>query len=385
MKTKVHRSYNFKKQSASSQKLSDGDWLETVLLLTGFPSKKTSCSESFNKKLIPFTFLHFRSIYSIYMLSLGTISKSSIASMAANVLSLLLWYSMVTTEKQFRLLFKGIKNIRKLDISDHFKQNRITNTFILIVLTVPFIFSGSMLYALSKSESDAYAEFWLVGHKVENHATKLILIFVSGLVYFSVYLNSSIFVVAYCTFCNVLSRSIQRSLKRQFTNKALAEELMLFNSVVACCKKLEDCYSYPIALVLLQYSTGIFMALMLFLGFSVNSGSVVLQEVALTLTLCITFFVGSVVYASKIPTAMKDAKQVFKMLYESEITILTSPDKSQERRLQLLKALGDAKAFNLSAGRILRMSKGLIISSLGCFLTYGFLFMQFSTVEVEAE
>lgn len=51
---------------------------------------------------------------------------------------------------------------------------------------------------------------------------------------------------------------------------------------------------------------------------------------------------------------------------------------TSKERLTLLKNLSKIKPFYLTACGALVMNKTLIVSSFGCFLTYGFLLLQLS-------
>lgn len=173
-------------------------WIWKFLLMTGIYNKKYSSRFTyFLIKLLPFIFLHFRAAFSIFLLSRsGTFTKSSVAAITMNICSIFAWHCMNFPEKYFRQFYVHIKKIQKRNIKYQLAENRKTNIRLLIAFLVPFIFSGSMIKAYSYERSEKYAEFWLFGNNVrENSELELALMFISAVIYFSVFLNSSILLV----------------------------------------------------------------------------------------------------------------------------------------------------------------------------------------------
>lgn len=66
-----------------------------------------------------------------------------------------------------------------------------------------------MLYACTRERSGMYVELWIFRNDFHNSPNlQLFLIFLSGLVYYSCLLNSSIIVITSVSFCNVIKNGI---------------------------------------------------------------------------------------------------------------------------------------------------------------------------------
>lgn len=268
-------------------------WIWKVLLLTGFSYKKyPSRYTYFVIKFLFLIFLHFRAGYSIFLLLKSTeFRKSAIAAISMNICSILAWHCMNPTEKYLRPLCLNVTKIQKSNMKYHFAENRRTNLRLLITLLLPFVFSGSMIKAYIYDRSPEYAKFWLFGNNLhEMPVLEMILMFISATIYFSVFLNTSILVVTYASFCNTVSNAFLCNLAVSKSNKRLCKILHFICLTISCCELLENVYSNSIAIVLLQFAAGVFMALSLELGFSTNPQSVVHQEVILLILVCSVLF-----------------------------------------------------------------------------------------------
>lgn len=129
------------------------------------------------------------------------------------------------------------------------------------------------------------------------------------------------------------------------------------------CKLLEKCYSIPISIVLFQLSIGIFMAITLLLGFSVNPASVILQEIVLLLLVCFSLFCLAIITASRIPGVMEKTRLKYKIMYYKELAKCFSNNDCSKENLRLLKALREINVFHLTTCNTLQMNKTLIVSS----------------------
>lgn len=363
----------------------DQCWLWKVLLFTGFSRK--NCQRRNMQlilKLLTFMFLHCRATFSIFLLSRGNgLTKSSVAAITINLCSLFVWYSMNFNEKNFKSLCAVIEKIQRSTIEKQYIENRKTNIQLLITFLIPFIFSGSMVNAYTHEQSRIYAEFWLLGYDLHNSPKlQLFLMFLSGMIYYSFLLNSSILVVTYVSFCNTIKNGIVCNMKFSNTKGNLLAAIEYNRLVMLCCKMLENCYSTPISIVLFQLSIGIFMAITLLLGFSVNPASVILQEILLLFSVCFILFCIAIITASRIPSVMEKTRLKYKVMYYKELAKCISDNNSSKEMLRLFKALSETKIFYFTACSTLRMNKTLIVSSLGCFLTYGLLMVQLSSLQV---
>lgn len=382
---KVFPTYNNVHQQANGidTPLWNRCWIWKVLLVTGFYHKKyPSRYTYFAIKFLPFIFLHFRAGFSIFLLSKsGKFTKSSVAAITMNICSIFAWHCMNCSEKYFRPLFMHITKIQKSNMNYQFAENRRTNMRLLMALFLPFVFSGSMIKAYIYDRNPKYAKFWLFGNNLhETPELELTAIFVSAAIYYSVFLNASVFVVIYVSFCNTLSNAFSRNLNASNSDQKLCEILNFICLTISCCELLENLYSNSIAIVLLQFSAGVFMALSLLLGFSVNPASVILQEAILVIIVCSALFTSAVIAGSRIPRAVDKIRFKYKDLYHKEKIDEIIYHNTSKERLTLLKTLSKIKPFYLTACGTLAINKTLIVSSFGCFLTYGFLLIQLNLV-----
>lgn len=363
----------------------DECWLWKVLLSTGFSRKKYKTRfMQLLLKLFSFAFLHCRAAFSIFLLSRGKeFTKSSVAAITINLCSLFTWYSMNFTEKYFRSLCTVMEKIQKSTTEYQCIENRKTNLQLLIAFLIPLIFSASMVNAYTQERNRIYAEFWLFGNDFHNRPKlELILMLLSGVIYYCAFLNSSVLVVTYISFCNTIKNGIVCNINSSNTKRNLLGAIEYNRLIMMGCKLLENCYSTPISIVLFQLSIGIFMAITLLLGFSVNPASVILQEIILLLLICFTLFCLVIITASRIPGVMEKTRLKYKVMYYKELAKCFSNNNSSKEMLRLLKALSEIKVFHMTACSTLRMNKTLIVSSLGCFLTYGLLMVQLSSLQV---
>ena len=290
---------------------------------------------------------------------------------------------MVFTEKYFKPLCDVIEKIMMSTNKCQYKENRKTNVALIITFFLPFIFSGSMVYAYTHEKSQSYANFWLVGNEVHmNEKFQFILIFLHGVIYYSVLLNSSVLVVTYVSFCNTINNGIMCNMRISRINRDLLAAMEYSRLIMSSLKMLENCYSIPISIVLFQLSIGIFMAITLLLGFSANPVSVILQEILLLILVCFVLFCLAIITASRISSSIEKTRFKYKVMYYKELAKYFSGNCSSKETLNLLKALSEMKIFHLTAGSTLRMNKTLIVSSVGCFLTYGLLLVQMSSLQV---
>lgn len=112
-------------------------------------------------------------------------------------------------EKHFNSLCTAIEKIQKTTKDKKYIENRKTNLQLLITFLIPLIFSGSMVYAYTQERSRMYAEFWLFGNDFQSYPKlHLFFMFLYGSVYHSCFLNSSILVVTYASFCNIIEYGI---------------------------------------------------------------------------------------------------------------------------------------------------------------------------------
>lgn len=386
------RKYSKKIQKISKKGSNTSIWknvlLSKVFNLMGIShleqQQESFCSK-IKRKINLFTlFLHLRCAYSILLLFwYGRISTPAVVSISTNLISLSSWYGMAFTENHFPLLVKRIEIIAKPIARYCAKQRHYVNAGIILAFAVPSIFSLSMIITFGLSRIGDYAVFYLMKAKF-NQAAELALMFLSGNGYFSFYLTPCIFAVAHGFFCGIICNAIEESSKeKNLSNTDLVERINFFHSVIECCKQLEKCFSIPITVVLLYFAMGIFIALSLVLSVEDVPPPVVLQEVGLVVIICCIYFYGSIYFASAIPKRMQEAKIKYKMMYVAEVIRYVSKNERDERRLKLLKILGEIKMFQLTACNVLNLNRSFIVSSLGCYITYGFLLIQLSAVPEE--
>lgn len=105
-------------------------------------------------------------------------------------------------------------------------------------------------------------------------------------------------------------------------------------------------------------------------------------EIILTFIICSSYLIGIIFFASGVSKSICNAKVQFQMIYRMEMIYNNFMDR---RKLLMLQMLSNIKVEKLSACNTLCLDRSLIISSLGCFLTYGFLLMQLSAIQIETE
>lgn len=360
-------------------------WIPNIISSLGLSDRKQN--DVFRivlSKLTPLVlYFHFHSCQSVYQLSKGPVTKSSFSSMSSNVIALLLWYIVQFNEKHFLQLYKIIETLEKATYTGSRCRNYCINACFILAFLIPTVFSSFMVYVMNQNRLSLFVKFWLWGHEFsEQQILENFLLFLSGYVYFSVYLSPSIFTMIYIIFNKIISTGVEKCCCRNFVNdEELLNTLKLLHLIIACCKKVEKCYAFLISLILLQYSAQIFMAISLVVEMSVSGSRWHMFEVILTFIICSSYFIAIIFFASGVPKAMANAKLQFQMMYRKE---LINNNFSNRRRLLILQVLCDTKIGKLSACNTLFLDRSLIISSLGCFLTYGFLLMQLSAISASS-
>lgn len=356
-------------------------WIPNVILSLGLSDRKKHgiFLIVLSKLKLLVLYLHFHSCHSVYQLSKVPVTKSSLSSMSSNVIALSLWYIVQLNGTNFLQLYKIIETLEKATYTGTRCRNYCVNACFILVFLIPTVFSSFMVYTIKQNRLPIFVKFWLWGHEFpEQQILENFLLFLSGYIYFSVYLSPSIFTMIYIIFNKIISTGVEKCYYRNFVNdEELVKTLKLLHLIIACCKKIEKCYAFPISLILLQYSAQIFMAISLVVEMSVSGSRWHMFEVILTFIICSSYFIAIIFFASGVPKAMSNAKLQFQMMYRME---LINNNFSNRRRLLILQVLCDTKIGKLSACNTLFLDRSLIISSLGCFVTYGFLLMQLSAI-----
>lgn len=329
-------------------------------------------------------YLHLHSCYSIYILSVIPATKSSIASICSNVIALTLWYIIQINGNHFIELYRIIQMLENATGTGSRCRNIYINACLMVAFQIPALFSSLMVLTLSQIRQTTFVEFWLWGYEFPDQLPlERFLLFLSGYIYFSVYLTPSVLTMMYIIFCKIISVSVERFCSKNLnTDAELVTTLKLLHLIITCCKKVEQCYSLIITLILLQYSAQIFMAISLVIEMSKVRMHRYMWEIILTFIICSSYLIGIIFFASGVSKSISNAKVQFQMMYRMEIINNNFTDR---RKLLILQMLSNTKVEKLSACNTLCLDRSLIISSLGCFLTYGFLLMQLSAIQVETE
>lgn len=354
-------------------------WLPILISAMGILGKKQSnVIENIIRRLKPLVvFLHLLAFHSIFtLLKSATTNYSQVSSLIANIISLLLWYIIQLRGDYLLQAFKSILKLEKATGIGNNSRNWSLNLTFLLIFAIPMVFSAGKIYAYIEDRDEFDPKFWLWGHEFpDNLAMEGALIFLSVYVYFSVYLTPCFLSSIYGMFCKVVKKGIERnSQRRNVTDEDLLKCLQFRYLILICCKEIEKCFTFPAALILIQYASSIFTAIALFSthGFaSVNA----LAEIAVTLVTSSIFFSGIIIFASDIPQTMRKARLQYQVLYRVEVI---DHYKSSRERLLMLKVLSEIEIIYLSACDSLTFDRSLIISSAGCFLTYGFLLLSSS-------
>lgn len=339
---------------------------------------------------IPFKFkplvlyLHLHSCYSIYMLSVIPVTKSSVASICSNIIALTLWYIIQVNGNNFLELYRTTEILEKATDTGSRFRNICINVCLLVPFLIPALFSSLMVLTLSQIRQSAFVEFWLWGYEFSDQLPlESFLLFLSGYIYFSVYLTPSVLSMMYIIFCKVIGSSVEKFCSKNLnTDAELMAALKLLHLIITCSKKVEQCYSLIISLILLEYSAQIFMAISLVIEMSKVRMHRYICEIILTFIICSSYLIGIIFVASGVSKSISNAKVQFQMMYRMKIIDNIFTDR---RKLLVLQILSNTKVEKLSACNTLYLDRSLIISFLGCFVTYGFLLIQLSAFQVQTE
>ncbi|GIY84839.1 hypothetical protein CDAR_208881 [Caerostris darwini] len=88
-------------------------------------------------------------------------------------------------------------------------------------------------------------------------------------------------------------------------------------------------------------------------------------------------FLGTVLCASKVPTAFAELRKSLRDLYQNSLTEGYSELGNQKRSMMLLQSVIGEEEFYFTAWGFINLNKSLILSALGALVTYGILLVQY--------
>lgn len=214
-------------------------WIPKLISLLGVSSiKKKHMLYAILFKFTPLVlYLHLHSCYSVSILSVIPATKSSIASICSNVIALTLWYIVQVNRSNFIELYRIIEILENATNTGSQFRNICVNICLMVAFLIPALFSSLMVFTLSQIRKAAFVEFWLWGYEFPDQLPlERFLLFLSGYMYFSVYLTPSILTMMYIIFCKIITVSVGKFSSRNLhTDAELVATLKVLHLIINCC------------------------------------------------------------------------------------------------------------------------------------------------------
>ncbi|XP_035206923.1 uncharacterized protein LOC118181830 [Stegodyphus dumicola] len=324
-------------------------------------------------------YLHLIFFHILLLLTVAReISKSIVSGIICNCLSLYLWYIIKLRSKFLCRLLHNLNDLSYSIAGHNFLRYKLINVSLFVVFVIPLIFSVQLITFHYYGRYLDHIQFWLMGHSLpSNQILEKTLIFISAALYYSVHIVPCIFVVTYSVLCCILNKIILFHFRKiKVTSKDLIHQLKSYNAILNCCKLFEKCYSFPLLLDLCYFLMTTFTALTLALGYASFSRHIRIQESILILLVSAISIFSIFVCASKIPESLENVKARYQYIYRI-LSIENCQGKLYEKNiLRLLKILCEIETVHLTVYNVIRVNRNLMLSTVGCILTYSLLVLQ---------
>ncbi|KAG8182899.1 hypothetical protein JTE90_004263 [Oedothorax gibbosus] len=369
-------------------------WIYRVLKCLGFSLFKEIKEEPIKKarfghvsKLLGASsiFLHVAFAYSVVAIVThdDVIStKHCIVNILCLSLSTLLWHYIQIKSEKFSHFFAKIRKLsNSLDVSDK-REIIATNVIITVAFIHPVVISMAITSAVGRNVEEKYFSFWLLGYQWTSYKfLRSILTFVAMILFFSAkFLVPALCSTVYGAICYKLSKAIRfqsLAVEENIKSERFFAETKVYHFVIRCCEKFEDSAKGMLFLIFFAYSTAIYTGLEMIMGQAKIIPSPAADiDAILTLLSCGVPSISLMLLGSKIPEAMTAAKLRFQYVHRKALVGDNGHVGICPKQLVLLKALGRIKPLSLTAAKMLKIDKSLILTSFGCALTYCILIRQ---------
>lgn len=355
----------------------DGKMKYLISLLTSF--------------LHPFPiFLHLSALYNFIVLSkesntMTNNSKAAYSCYSTIVLSLIMWHMASSQSKTLHSLLKNYSISIVIDKNAKSKY-LFQNILVIVSLTGSFLivalFSTYAAICTHDGMTD-FLKFWFVGYSFGTLDTlKRLLIFT----FIFISMGQQIFfpsvsLIIFCTSTMTLVENLEQikeSLKTSDISKmSLTVQSRLHKELLTQIKKHERLFSLPIFLMTCLFVKIGFTGIALEMDHPVHAITFNAFEGILYLYFC---FVGvsCITYCgSRIPSQLKEIKEIYEDAYESSIDGISSPFSLNDvRNFFLLKTMCEREVVYLTAWNVIRLEKSFAFTFFGTLITYGILIIQ---------
>ncbi|KAG8185533.1 hypothetical protein JTE90_012869 [Oedothorax gibbosus] len=248
-------------------------------------------------------------------------------------------------------------------------------------LLIPLIFAAPLTLSTLYQNFDDDLAFWTLGYNLKNyHRLETVVVFFGKLNFFCLkFLLISLCAAFYVCFCFKLSTAIKRHSKmvEYCVLKSCNCQIGTLHQIIQCCTMFAAATKITMFLMLLMFSLDMYTALGLVLGHVKGRATITLAtEFVLTSFYCFFYLVLVVSFSADIPDAMEQIGLRFQVLYRAELADSRNHQYTNTKNIVLLKALGDLEPVYMSVYGMVRVDKSLILSFVGCILTFSVFFMQ---------
>lgn len=263
------------------------------------------------------------------------------------------------------------------------KKERIaTNGTIIMAFTNPVIISAAIISAMGFNVEEKYVSFWLFGFELIGYKVlRTVLMFFGMVVFFSAkFLVPALSATVYGAICYKLSSAIRiqsLAVEENIKSELFFTETRMYYFVIRCCELFEDSARGILFLVFSVYFMAIYTGLEMIMGQAIIIPAPA-ADIDAMLTIMFSGFaiVSLVVLGSDIPESMATARSRFQHISTKELLQTNCNVGINPKQLVLLKALGKIKPVSVTAYKMLKIDKALILTSFGCALTYCLLIRQ---------